>query len=67
MGLKDDLFNRSNGNLAKLMLLNQQVLQGTGDPQYMKGSVACDAIAASSDVSVAEDGTVIGLKAPLKN
>jgi hypothetical protein len=32
----------------------------------MKGSVACDAIAASSGVSVAEDGTVTGLTVPLK-
>jgi hypothetical protein len=45
--------------------LRNEVLRGTAHPQCMKGSVACNAIAASSGVSVTEDGTVTGLKVPL--
>jgi hypothetical protein len=66
MGLKDDLFDGSDENLMKLFELIQQVRHSTGHPQYMKGSVACDVIAASSGVSVGEDSTVTGLKVPLK-
>jgi hypothetical protein len=60
VGLKDDLFDGWEENLARLIRLIRQVLQGTGHPQYMEGSVACHPIAASSGVSVAEDGTVTG-------
>jgi hypothetical protein len=66
MGLRDDIFNGSDENLMKLMQLIRRFLHDTGHARCMKGSLACDAIAASSGVSVAEDGTVTGLKVPLK-
>jgi hypothetical protein len=38
----------------------------TGHPQSLKGSVACDAMAATAGVWGAADGRVTGLKQPLK-
>ena len=65
MGIDKDVFDGSEENLGKLLEVIGKVLRDTGHPEWMKGTVACDAVAATGSVSVGQDGTVTGLKEPM--